>query len=264
MSNSTPISKSRFWQPLWERYKNSPSIALCRVPELELASHLPIEGARVLDHCCGNGLFAGLAWPTAKFAAGCDLSASEVSAASKSGRYERTDVVDVSNRLPYADQSFEIVFNNSALEHIWEIDRTLSEINRVLVPGGSLAFNVLNDRYFDWWVLDDESKKAYQKWQPFHHAWSLEQWKKALEKHGLFVKEVHQYFDRPSAELLGECDYAFSAAYFKKTESTWTKAFRRGWGLTYWNYVSKIKSATWQSDHGAGFFIVAEKTTHLQ
>ena len=56
------VGTSRFWSLLWTRSTLAPSVALCRVPELEYAATLDVTG-RVLDHCCGDGMFASLAWP---------------------------------------------------------------------------------------------------------------------------------------------------------------------------------------------------------
>jgi len=41
-------------------------------------------------------------------------------------------------RLPWADQSFEMVYISHVLHHAVSIDEVLSEANRVLVPGGLL------------------------------------------------------------------------------------------------------------------------------
>lgn len=45
-------------------------------------------------------------------------------------------------RLPYLDQSYDSVLCNQVLEHVFEPDEFLSEINRVLKPGGKLLLSV--------------------------------------------------------------------------------------------------------------------------
>ena len=41
-------------------------------------------------------------------------------------------------RLPFADGSFDLVINNQVMEHVEDLDAVLSEIHRVLKPGGAL------------------------------------------------------------------------------------------------------------------------------
>jgi glycosyltransferase involved in cell wall biosynthesis/SAM-dependent methyltransferase len=43
--------------------------------------------------------------------------------------------------LPYADASFDTVFSSAAFEHIRDLDRALSELRRVLRPGGVIVTN---------------------------------------------------------------------------------------------------------------------------
>lgn len=44
--------------------------------------------------------------------------------------------------LSYEDESFDIVLHSDTLEHVPDIDRALSEIMRVLKPGGAMIFSV--------------------------------------------------------------------------------------------------------------------------
>lgn len=43
-------------------------------------------------------------------------------------------------RLPFDDQSFDLVFGHAVLHHIPDLDRALAEFARVLRPGGTIAF----------------------------------------------------------------------------------------------------------------------------
>jgi SAM-dependent methyltransferase len=44
--------------------------------------------------------------------------------------------------LTYADASFDLVLTSETLEHVPDLDRALSEIRRVLVPGGFHLFTI--------------------------------------------------------------------------------------------------------------------------
>ncbi len=253
------ISESRFWDALWKLYIKAPSIALCRIPELEYASALDIEGKDILDHCCGDGQFAKLAWEGRKLAAGCDISENAIELAAGQDIYSHLDACDASIYLPYKDASFDLVFNNSALEHISDLDNTLLEIARILVPGGALVFNVLNHRYFEWWPLNKKSMGDYRAWQPFYHALSLVEWKERLKLAGFQVVDVSGYFDRKASQELARLDYAFSGAYIANRISivVWLTQLFPHLMKQYW--LRRLSSLSWRTepDSGAGYFIKA-------
>jgi ubiquinone/menaquinone biosynthesis C-methylase UbiE len=51
--------------------------------------------------------------------------------------------------LPFPDQSFDLVFGHAVLHHIPDLDQAFSEFNRVMRPGGTLAFCGEPSRYGD-------------------------------------------------------------------------------------------------------------------
>ena len=258
MREVAKVGDSPFWNLLWHFYPISPSIALCRVPELEYASLLK-PTKRTLDHCCGDGQFASLAWPGSKLSAGCDINEPAASLARSAGIYERIDVCDAAGRLPYEDGTFDLVFNNSGLEHILNLPAALSEIRRVLAPGGVLAFSVLNHRYFEWWPLLEEEKAAYRQWQPFFHALSISQWDGFLLQAGLKAVSVQGYFDQRASRYLSLLDYSFSSVHIANLKnrlagrySAFPRLFR-----VYWR--RRLRNLRWKTDpdEGAGYFIQA-------
>ncbi len=51
------------------------------------------------------------------------------------------DIVEgVAEHLPFPDESFHVVLANSVLEHVTDLEATLSEVHRVLRPGGIFWF----------------------------------------------------------------------------------------------------------------------------
>jgi SAM-dependent methyltransferase len=52
-------------------------------------------------------------------------------------------------RLPFGDESFDLVFGHAVLHHIPDLERGFAEFNRVLRPGGTLAFCGEPSRYGD-------------------------------------------------------------------------------------------------------------------
>jgi SAM-dependent methyltransferase len=257
---SPQVKDSRFWKPLWRHYPAAPSIVLCRVPELEYAATLNVAG-KTLDHCCGDGLFALLAWSGEKILAGFDVSETSVAKAKQKTLYTQIDVRDASKRLPYPDENFDLVFNNSALEHILDLDLTLHEVSRVLSPSGIFAFNVLNHRYFEWWSLGAAWRNAYRQWQPFYHALDLMAWEKHLTDAGLKIVEVNGYFDRRAASELSWLDGVYSGAYLANRRNLLVWLNRRLPRLVNMYWMHRLGNLTWQCepDAGAGYFIKAAK-----
>jgi SAM-dependent methyltransferase len=254
------VRESRFWATLWSLYSIAPSIVICRVPELETASLVNMSG-RSLDHCCGDGRFAALAWPGRKLTAGCDIDLPSAESARTRGIYERVDVCDASVRLPYDDATFDVVFNNSGLEHISRLDEALNEIGRVLAPGGTFAFNVLNHRYFEWWPLGESEKQGYREWQPFFHALSLSEWERRLAQTGMKVVSVEGYFNREASRYLSLLDYSFSGVYMKGLSNRLVDRYRSFPRFYRFLWRQRLGRLQWQTgpDEGSGYAIHATR-----
>jgi SAM-dependent methyltransferase len=60
-----------------------------------------------------------------------------------------TTVATDAERLPFDDESFDLVFGHAVLHHIPDLDRAFAEFRRVLRPGGMIAFAGEPSRYGD-------------------------------------------------------------------------------------------------------------------
>jgi SAM-dependent methyltransferase len=60
----------------------------------------------------------------------------------------RTEQVDA-ERLPFADESFDLVLGHAVLHHIPDLQQAFAEFARVLAPGGSVVFAGEPSRYGD-------------------------------------------------------------------------------------------------------------------
>ncbi len=96
------------------------------------------HGGRVLDYGCGAGklVLAGRANGLDMF--GTDLfyggSETRAEAASLIGTVIRE--LNPDGSIPFPDEYFDLVTNNQVMEHVQDLDAVLSEIARVLRPGG--------------------------------------------------------------------------------------------------------------------------------
>ncbi len=68
--------------------------------------------------------------------------------AKRLGLAVKTEVTDA-EVLPFDDESFDLVFGHAVLHHIPDLDRALREFQRVLRPGGAIAFCGEPSRYGD-------------------------------------------------------------------------------------------------------------------
>lgn len=82
------------------------------------------EGKRILDIGCGRSKLEG--------ATGLDQN-----------KYDGVDIIaNLDERLPILDEEYDLVFANQVLEHIGDLTSLLSEIYRILKPGGQLLVHV--------------------------------------------------------------------------------------------------------------------------
>ncbi len=102
------------------------------------------RGRRILDVGCADGEvlrpFVGC-----DEIHGLDFTQTFVEQACAVGvRARRCDVAN--EPFPYPDGSFDVVFTGETIEHLIDTDRFLTEINRVLRPGGRLVLTAPNVR----------------------------------------------------------------------------------------------------------------------
>ena len=113
-----------------------------------LQKHAP-EGA-VLDIGCGTGSFAVFVAKDGRYEVSAIDPAKNMIAECRKYAAENGVKVDFriasAGRLPFADESFNMVFSNGALHHWKNPVEAFNEIHRVLKPGGKV---MINDLYKD-------------------------------------------------------------------------------------------------------------------
>jgi ubiquinone/menaquinone biosynthesis C-methylase UbiE len=125
---------ARYDDELWELVPEDPGPPPAHVRAFvnDLA---PAE--RTLDLGIGDGRVAALL-PT-QYLTGVDVSQVALDRARRRLPDADLELVEPDEPLPFADNVFDLVVCIETLEHIRDVQLTLSEIRRVLRPGGRLA-----------------------------------------------------------------------------------------------------------------------------
>ena len=97
------------------------------------------EGLRALDVGCGGGYLSEELARLGFNVSGVDPAPASLAAAQSHAKQSGLTIdyrVAQAESLPFPDGSFDLVTCCDVLEHVQDLDRTLSEIARVLKPGG--------------------------------------------------------------------------------------------------------------------------------
>jgi ubiquinone/menaquinone biosynthesis C-methylase UbiE len=112
------------------------------IDRLEVAAARPFAtGARVLEAGCGTGMILKEIAPLARAAVGLDLSPGMLAQARARGlSVVHGSVTD----LPFCDGEFDLAYSFKVLAHVEAIERALSELGRVVRPGGHVIAEFYN------------------------------------------------------------------------------------------------------------------------
>lgn len=136
-----PLSRQNFYRARYERMRPGWRPSGDQLEAL-VRRHISRESA-VLDLGCGRGGVVELVWTEVRLAAGLDPDPSSLT----EHRATRLPVVrGVGQHLPFADESFDLVVSVWVMEHLDDPLAVLSEVRRVLRPGGHLVFITPNLR----------------------------------------------------------------------------------------------------------------------
>jgi ubiquinone/menaquinone biosynthesis C-methylase UbiE len=113
--------------------------------------HIRPDAQSLLDVGCGNGANTALFAQSLARVAGVDVEPERLQAARDYAREHGLDNVEYAitdgRSISYPDSSFDHVTCFDVLEHVEDEQQTLSEIARVLRPGGVLSISVPNKWY---------------------------------------------------------------------------------------------------------------------
>jgi len=104
-------------------------------------------GKAVLDLGCAGGFMAEAMTLKGARVTGIDPAAEAIAAARAHAKANLLDIdydVGIGEELPYDDARFDAVICVDVLEHVSDLPKVLSEIARVLRPGGIFLFDTIN------------------------------------------------------------------------------------------------------------------------
>jgi len=106
-----------------------------------------LQGRRVLDLGCGGGLISEPLCRAGARVIGIDISGNALRAARDHAAGNGLAInylLSPAELLPFAGGSFDTVVAFDVLEHLYDLARAISEISRVLKPGGRLIYDTMN------------------------------------------------------------------------------------------------------------------------
>jgi ubiquinone/menaquinone biosynthesis C-methylase UbiE len=95
-------------------------------------------GDRALDLGCGAGEFTAALARAGADVVGADVAEAALDRARSRHPEVEFRLVPFDGPLPFADGSFDLVWSSEVIEHVADTARWLSELRRVLLPGGRL------------------------------------------------------------------------------------------------------------------------------
>lgn len=139
---------------------------------------IDLHGKATLDVGCGGGLLAEEFARLGCSVTGIDPSGLSIATAQAHAAQEGLAIdylVGFGEDMPFADDSFEIVYCCDVLEHVSNLEGIISEIARVLKPGGIFFYDTINRT----WISNLLIIQLLQEWKatrimpPHIHDWHM-------------------------------------------------------------------------------------------
>ena len=181
--------RKSFWDKnagRYDRFMHKDAAAYEQVYELLRPA---VRGKTVLELATGTGLIAKNIVNSADHIEATDASSEMIAEAKRDSRSAKLHFsVQDMFRLPYADESFDVVIVANALHIVPEPEKALSEIRRVLKDNGVLAaptFTHADNAFFG------RVKAFFMKLAgfPLHSKWTSEEYLAFLRKNGWTVRK---------------------------------------------------------------------------
>jgi 2-polyprenyl-6-hydroxyphenyl methylase / 3-demethylubiquinone-9 3-methyltransferase len=166
-----------------------------------------------LEVGCGGGVLCEEIARMGFITTGIDPSEESIRAASNHARLSGLNInydLGQGEALPYNDKTYDVVFCCDVLEHVRDLSKVISEISRVLKPGGAFIYDTFNRTLISKLV----AIKIAQEWKHWAfmpsnlHVWKMfikpRELKSLLQQNNLEWKEYRGVGpDAPILKILG-------------------------------------------------------------
>ena len=160
----------------------APQLLFKAVLSVRLAANKPAFFKRAIDLGCGTGLGASVFAKQVDHFAGIDLSPKMLEVARATGLYESLQAADMVEALrERSEASAEFVLAADAFVYLLDLSPVLSQVRRVLTPGGLIAF-----------TLETHSGDGVVVGEGLRYAHGGEHVRKAVESSGLKLAKLEQ------------------------------------------------------------------------
>lgn len=151
------------------------------------------SGKKILDVSCGQGSLLRYASEQGMNGYGLDIAFSAVKISKEQSLDINVCVADA-ERLPYADDSFDIITNIGSLEHYFHPFIAVREMVRVLQSNGQALVLLPNTFGLFGNIVHVLLKgDVFDDGQPLQRYGTRIQWQKLLEQNGLMVQKTIKY-----------------------------------------------------------------------
>lgn len=180
-----------------------------------------LESPVCLDVGCGGGIITEDLAKISDQVFGVDISGSSLNTARLHAEQNELKInyqKAYAENLPFESDSFDLVTCCDVLEHVDDVDKAISEIARVLKPGGVFVYDTVNRTLFSYlslifvaqdFPLTRFAPKNAHVWHKFIRPAELQM---SLDRHGLSKAEEHGM--APSVNNIKMIWYIIKAKYF--------------------------------------------------
>ncbi len=119
-----------------------------------------LSGIKVLDLGCGYGYYTDYFNSIGADVIGVDCSEKMIEIACNKYPNCNFHVYDITKKLPFDNDSFDMIFCNQVLMDVNDVENVFSECNRILKSSGIFYYSIVHPAFYDGcWVIDESGYK---------------------------------------------------------------------------------------------------------
>ncbi|NES76289.1 MULTISPECIES: bifunctional 2-polyprenyl-6-hydroxyphenol methylase/3-demethylubiquinol 3-O-methyltransferase UbiG [Okeania] len=212
------------------------------------------QGLKVLDVGCGGGFSCEFMAKRGAIIYGIDSSAKCIEVAQKHSGENSLDInykIGIAESLPYENNTFDVVICVDVLEHVSDYRQVVSEIYRVLKPGGIFLYDTINrnfqSRFMMIWLMENLLRlipQGVHNWDKFILPEELKELMLSLD----FVEVEMKGFDLfgEIGFVLGELNTLRKNLKFDKSLQIFIRKLIQVWKTNFINYQLYRKTGSFQ------------------